>query len=327
LGLVALSNYVLSCRHQNAIAKTVQAFAAYIFIAGILMKRISPIIFLLATAIILQACDSNKSVPGEDKKQAVQAAAGYGEAAPAFATILAGDHRTAENKARDIYRHPVETLGFFGLKPDTTVVEIWPGGGWYTEIIAPYVRDKGKYIAAGFDPDSEIEFIRQAAARYQAKLAEHPELYDQVESAVLMPPDKLDFVSPESVDLILTFRSIHNWMPRGNQDAMAAAMYKALKPGGVLGVVEHRGIPSVPQDPEAKTGYINQEFAIEIFEKAGFVLNGSSEINANPADTKDHPEGVWTLPPTLRLKEQGRETYLGIGESDRFTLRFIKPGN
>ena len=259
--------------------------------------------------------------------QAVQAAAGHGEEAPAFATILAGDHRTAENKARDVYRHPVETLGFFGLKPDTTVVEIWPGGGWYTEIIAPYVRDKGKYIAAGFDPDSEIEFIRQAAARYQAKLAEHPELYDQVEPAVLMPPDKLDFVPPESVDLILTFRSIHNWMPRGNQDAMAAAMYKALKPGGVLGVVEHRGIPAVPQDLEAKTGYINQEFAIEIFEKAGFVLNGSSEINANPADTKDHPEGVWTLPPTLRLKEQGRETYLGIGESDRFTLRFIKPSN
>ena len=333
MGLVALSNYVLSCMHQNAIAKTVQAFAAYIFIAGILMKRISPIIFLLAIAIVLSACgnngnnNSNGSAPGEDKMQAVQAAAGHGEEAPAFATILAGDHRTAENKARDVYRHPVETLGFFGLKPDTTVVEIWPGGGWYTEIIAPYVRDKGKYIAAGFDPDSEIEFIRQAAARYQAKLAEHPELYDQVEPAVLMPPDKLDFVPPESVDLILTFRSIHNWMPRGNQDAMAAAMYKALKPGGVLGVVEHRGIPAVPQDLEAKTGYINQEFAIEIFEKAGFVLNGSSEINANPADTKDHPEGVWTLPPTLRLKEQGRETYLGIGESDRFTLRFIKPSN
>jgi predicted methyltransferase len=292
------------------------------------MNRISPNIALLAVAIILSACgnkNGNDSLPEDDKAQAVQAAAGNGADAQALTEILAGEHRSDDNRARDIYRHPVETLGFFGLKPDTTVVEIWPGGGWYTEIIAPYVRDQGKYIAAGFDPDSEIEFIRQAAVRYQAKLAEYPDRYGQAEMAVLMPPDKLDFVAPESVDLILTFRSIHNWMPRGNEDLMLAAMYKALKPGGVLGVVEHRGIPAVPQDPQAKTGYVNQEYAVELIEKAGFVLNGSSEINANPADTKDHPEGVWTLPPTLRLKEQGKEIYLGIGESDRFTLRFIKP--
>jgi predicted methyltransferase len=299
---------------------------------GTVMNRISLNIALLAVAIMLSACSNNNgnkngndSLPGDDKAQAVQAAAGNGADAQALTEILAGEHRSDDNRARDIYRHPVETLGFFGLKPDTTVVEIWPGGGWYTEIIAPYVRDQGKYIAAGFDPDSEIEFIRKAALRYQAKLAEYPDRYGQAEMAVLMPPDKLDFVAPESVDLILTFRSIHNWMPRGNEDLMLAAMYKALKPGGVLGVVEHRGIPAVPQNPEAKTGYVNQEYAIEMIEKAGFVLNGSSEINANPADTKDHPEGVWTLPPTLRLKEQGREIYLGIGESDRFTLRFIKP--
>ncbi|NOR20493.1 MAG: methyltransferase [Xanthomonadales bacterium] len=259
--------------------------------------------------------------------EAVQAAAGNGEIMQGLAPILAGDHRSAENRARDKYRHPVETLGFFGLQPDTAVVEIWPGGGWYTEIIAPYVREKGKFVAAGFDPESEIEFIRQGVARYQAKLAEHPELYDRVEQAILMPPDKLDIAPPESVDLILTFRSIHNWLPRGNEDEILAAMFKALKPGGVLGVVEHRGIPSVPQDPEAKTGYVNQEYAVELIEKAGFVLNGSSEINANPADSKDHPEGVWTLPPTLRLKEQSKEIYLGIGESDRFTLRFIKPAD
>jgi len=289
------------------------------------MNRISQTILLLAAIVVLQACDGSKRPPAEDNKLAVQAAAGYGPEADTFATILAGDHRSEGNRARDKYRHPVETLGFFGLKPDTTIIEIWPGGGWYTEIIAPYVRDNGKYIAAGFDPDSEIEFIRQGVARYQAKLDEYPELYDRVEQAVLMPPDKLDIAPPESADLVLTFRSIHNWMPRDSQDLMLAAMYRVLKPGGVLGVVEHRGIPSVPQDPEAKTGYVNQEYAIEMIEKAGFVLNGSSEINANPADTKDHPEGVWTLPPTLRLKETGRETYLGIGESDRFTLRFIKP--
>ena len=289
------------------------------------MNRISQAILLLTATVVLQACDSNKRPPAEDNKLAVQAAAGYGPESDSFAAILAGDHRSEANKARDKYRHPVETLGFFGLKPDTTVIEIWPGGGWYTEIIAPYVRDNGKYIAAGFDPDSEIEFIRQGVARYQAKLDEYPGLYDRVEQTVLMPPDMLDIGPPESADLVLTFRSVHNWMPRGSQGLMLAAMYEVLKPGGVLGVVEHRGIPSVPQDPEAKTGYVNQEYAIEMIEKAGFVLNGSSEINANPADTKDHPEGVWTLPPTLRLKEQGRETYLGIGESDRFTLRFIKP--
>lgn len=298
------------------------------------MTQITKIILLLLTTIILQACDNNGSSPGiensggppaVENREAVQAAAGNGKIIQGLAPILAGDHRSAENRARDKYRHPVETLGFFGLQPDTAVVEIWPGGGWYTEIIAPYVREKGKFIAAGFDPESEIEFIRQGAARYQAKLAEHPELYDRVEQAILMPPDKLNFVPPESVDLILTFRSIHNWLPRGNEDEILAAMFKALKPGGVLGVVEHRGIPSVAQDPEAKTGYVNQQYAIDLIEKAGFMLNGSSEINANPADTKDHPEGVWTLPPTLRLKEQGKDTYLGIGESDRFTLRFIKP--
>jgi predicted methyltransferase len=300
------------------------------------MTQITKIILLLLTTVILQACDNSGSSPGDENSgdppaventEAVQAAAGNGEIMQGLAPILAGDHRSAENRARDKYRHPVETLGFFGLQPDTAVVEIWPGGGWYTEIIAPYVREKGKFVAAGFDPESEIEFIRQGVVRYQAKLAEHPEQYDRVEQAILMPPDKLDFVPPESVDLILTFRSIHNWLPRGNEDEILAAMFKALKPGGVLGVVEHRGIPSVPQDPEAKTGYVNQEYAVELIEKAGFVLNGSSEINANPADSKDHPEGVWTLPPTLRLKEQDREIYLGIGESDRFTLRFVKPAD
>jgi predicted methyltransferase len=240
-------------------------------------------------------------------------------------SVLAGDHRAPENSQRDKYRHPLETLNFFSVTPDSTVVEIWPGSGWYTEILAPYLRDDGRYIAAGFDPESEIEFIRMAAGRYQAKLDANPELYDQVETAVLMPPDKLDFVEPESIDVILTFRSLHNWMPRASQDMMLGAMYRALKPGGVLGVVEHRGNPAIPQNPEANTGYVNQDYAVEMIEKAGFVLNGSSQINANPADSKDHPEGVWTLPPTLRLKEDRRDEWLEIGESDRFTLRFIKP--
>lgn len=279
----------------------------------------------LVCVAALQACDGGDQARVEDPEKVVQATVADSPSSDLLTGILAGDHRSSDNKARDKYRHPEETLRFFGLRPDSTVVEVWPGAGWYTEIIAPYVRAKGRFIAAGFDPESEIEFIRRGVAAYQAKLGEWPDLYDRVELAVLMPPEKLDFAPPDSVDIILTFRSIHNWMPRSMQDQMLGAMYKALKPGGVLGVVEHRGAPSVPQDPKAATGYVNQEYAIEMIERAGFVLNGSSEINANPADVKEYPEGVWTLPPTMRLGDQDAEIYRKIGESDRFTLRFIKP--
>ena len=284
-------------------------------------------IMMLALGLVLVGCNGAPPPVTGDAVEAVQATVDSASAQNPMVEILAGEQRSPENKERDKYRHPAETLGFFGLQPNSRVVEIWPGGGWYTEIIAPYVRESGSYLAAGFDPESDIEFIRQAAERYQVKLQEYPDLYDRVEMAVLMPPDKLDFAAPDSVDLILTFRSIHNWMPRGSQDMMIAAMYRALKPGGVLGVVEHRGLPAIPQNPEANTGYVNQEYAIEMIEKAGFVLNGSSEINANPADTKEYPEGVWSLPPTLRLGDEDRDTYLGIGESDRFTLRFVKPAD
>ncbi len=263
--------------------------------------------------------------------QAACASGGSGSASKDIATVvnldsaLAGEHRSAANSARDEWRHPAETLGFFGLAPDLTVMEIWPGGGWYTEVLAPYLRDGGKYVAAGWDPDSEIPFIKNAVASYQSKLDANPEVYDKVQMGVLMPPNKLEPVPAGSVDLVVTFRNIHNWMPRDSQAMMLGAMYAALKPGGVLGVVEHRGDPSVTQDPKAKSGYVNEQYAIEMIEAAGFVFDAKAEINANPADTKDHPEGVWTLPPTMRLKDQDRDKYLGIGESDRFTLRFIKP--
>jgi predicted methyltransferase len=299
------------------------------------MNRISLLVALCLMAI-LQACDRDttdqlasvtpeSSQSAANPEQPVDKVSQVVTVEDTMAAILAGDHRSASNKARDQYRHPAETLAFFGLRPDSTVMEIWPGEGWYTEIIAPYVRGQGRFIAAGFDPESEIEFVRKGAAKFKAKLDANPELYDHVEMAVLMPPDKLELAPPDSIDLILTFRNIHNWMPRGSQDAVIAAMYRALKPGGVVGVEEHRGKASEPQDPEAKTGYVNQEYAISLFEKAGFVLDGTSEINANPADMKNYPEGVWTLPPTLRLGEENRDAYLAIGESDRFTLRFIKP--
>ena len=233
--------------------------------------------------------------------------------------------RSEKNSARDAYRHPKETLESFGLTPETHVVEIWPAGGWYTEIIAPYVNESGKYYAAQWDPESDSEFVQRRLKAFQKKLAARPDLYANVEMTVLMLPDKFEVAPPESVDLIVTFRNVHNWMARDAADQVFAAMYMALKPGGVLGVVEHRGDPNVEQDPKAASGYVNQDYTIEMAERAGFALDASSEINANPRDIKDYAEGVWTLPPTYRLKDQDREKYEAIGESDRFTLRFIKP--
>ncbi len=242
-----------------------------------------------------------------------------------LAQLAVGEHRSHDNIARNIYRHPVDTLAFFGLRDDMTVVEIAPGGGWYTEIIAPFVKDKGQYYAAGFDETSESEFVRKATARFKAKLAEHPELYDKVVMTPLAPPDNAEIAPPGSADIVLTFRNVHNWMDAGTVDGVFAAMFQALKPGGILGVVEHRGNPDVAQDPKAKSGYVNEAYAIALAQKAGFELVNKSEINANPNDSKDYEGGVWTLPPTLRLKEKDRERYLGIGESDRMTLKFVKP--
>jgi predicted methyltransferase len=243
----------------------------------------------------------------------------------ALKAVAAGKHRADANKARDPYRHPVETLSFFGIRDDMTVVEIFPGGGWYTEILAPFLKEKGTYYAAGLDPDSSSEFARRSARAFQDKLDADPALYGKVKISVLAPPDKTAIAPPGSADLVLTFRNIHNWMGAGIADQVFAAMYKALKRGGVLGVVEHRGNPAVPQDPKAESGYVNQEYAIKLAEKAGFRFVESSEINANPKDTKDHPKGVWTLPPTFAMKDQDRDKYRAIGESDRFTLKFVKP--
>lgn len=267
----------------------------------------------------------NYSVMGLVSIIAVLSACGGSEPGPSLSEITAGDHRLEENSARDAYRHPVAALEFFSIRSDMTVVEIWPAAGWYTEVIAPYLNDNGRFIAAHWDPESEIPFLQRGVKAYQEKLAAHPSVYGNVEMAVLMYPDKMDFVPPGSVDMVLTFRSIHNWMGRDYADDMFAAMYKALKPGGILGVVEHRGNPDVPQDPKAASGYVNQDYAIALAEQAGFELVATSEINANPKDTKDYETGVWTLPPTMRAGDQDREKYLAIGESDRFTLKFAKP--
>jgi predicted methyltransferase len=240
-------------------------------------------------------------------------------------SILEGAQRSAAHKARDEYRHPRETLLFFGLRPEMQVLEIWPDpDGWYTEVIAPLVRDRGKYYAAVLDAAPGNANQEKRVADYQAKLAGRPDLYDRV-AVVKLPNDGSDIVQPGTVDMIVTFRNVHNWMARGQAQKAFAQMFRALKPGGTLGVVEHRGDPAKPQDPQAKSGYVNEQYAIELIEAQGFKLVAKSESNANLRDTKDYEQGVWTLPPVYRLGDKDREKYTAIGESDRFTLRFVKP--
>ncbi len=242
----------------------------------------------------------------------------------ALDNILAGSQRSPENSARDAYRHPKETLLFFGIRPEMRVLEIWPEPGWYTEILAPLLREHGKYVAAVIAADPQSKYVTDRLAAYQQKLASNPQIYGAVE-VVTFPKDGRDVVSPGSLDMVVTFRNIHNWMAGGYAEQAFATAYKALKPGGVLGVVEHRGNGAAPQDPTAKSGYVNEDYAIRLIEGQGFRLVGESQVNANPKDTKDYEQGVWTLPPSYRLGEKDREQYAAIGESDRFTLKFIKP--
>jgi predicted methyltransferase len=244
--------------------------------------------------------------------------------AAALDNILAGNQRSAANSARDRYRHPKETLLFFGIRPEMKVLEVWPEPGWYTEIIAPLVRERGRYYAAVIAPDPDSKYVSERLSNYQQKLAASPAVYGAVE-VVTMPTDGGDVVPPGTLDMVVTFRNIHNWMARDSAEKVFATAYRALKPGGVLGVVEHRGNAAVAQDPKAKSGYVNEDYAIRLIEGQGFRLVGESQVNANPRDTKDYEQGVWTLPPSYRLGDTDRQKYADIGESDRFTLKFVKP--
>jgi predicted methyltransferase len=246
---------------------------------------------------------------------------------PALQALADGEHRSAEHKARNTYRHPAETLAWFGITEDMTVVEISPGSeGWYMEILAPFLKDKGKYYAAGPDAESSVAYIQDSLKSMNEKIAGNPDLYGAVIVTELAPQAGKTTIAPEgSADMVLTFRNVHNWMSGGYTDAVFAAMYKTLKPGGILGLTEHRGNPDVEQDPKAASGYVTEAETIKLAEAAGFKLVDRSEINANPKDTKDYEGGVWTLPPRLRLGDKDREKYVAIGESDRMTLKFVKP--
>ncbi|MEH1765729.1 MAG: class I SAM-dependent methyltransferase [Nostoc sp.] len=235
-------------------------------------------------------------------------------------TILNSSHRSEQNRLRDKYRHPTQTLEFFGLRPNMTVVELWPGNGWYTEILAPFLAPKGQLIVTNLANSAS-----KPALAFQEKLAANPEIFGKVKVAQINPPNELTLAPDNSVDIVVTFRNIHNWVKAGYAEQVYAAAYKALKPGGILGVEEHRALARTSLEESIKTGYMSEDGVIAAVEKVGFKLVGKSEINANPKDTKDYPGGVWTLPPTLSQGQKDRQRFLNIGESDRMTLKFIKP--
>jgi predicted methyltransferase len=240
---------------------------------------------------------------------------------------ISSPSRTAKVTARDQYRHPLETLRFFGLRPNQTVVEIWPGRGWYMEILAPYLRDQGKYYAAIEAPDvaGATKETKENAAALRQRIADDPAHFGKVVVTGLHPPQLTEICPPGTADLVLTFRNVHNWLETGQQQAQFNAFFKALKPGGVLGVVEHRAKPGTSLEEMRKSGYMDEDYIKKLAATAGFRFDAESPINNNPKDTKDYPDGVWTLPPTLTLRDKDRDKYLAIGESDRMTLRFVKP--
>lgn len=240
--------------------------------------------------------------------------------------VLSMPHRTPEERARDRYRHPAETLEFFGLRSGMTVMELWPGRGWYTRVLGPLLREHGTLILATPDPDGAPGFRREGARLLTAEVRAHPDVYGQPRPAVLDPPARIDLGPDGSVDVVLTFRNFHNWLRDGTDESVVVAAFRVLRPGGVFGVVDHRARPGTSRATMARSGYVTEEHVITRATEAGFELDARSDVNANPADTADYVEGVWALPPTLRAGPANRQRYLAIGESDRMTLRFVKPG-
>ncbi|WP_297833960.1 methyltransferase [Thermomonas sp.] len=278
---------------------------------------------LTALVACLALAGAALAVPPQDAPAPAATPATPGAALDA---ALAGAWRAPADVLRDRYRHPGQTLAFFGVQPDETVIEVTPGGGWYADILAPYLRARGHYVAATWDD----AIAGQPGYRYalnktlREKFAAHPETYGQPEVR-LFDATAPSFGPPESADTVLTFRNAHNWVADGNAEAYFKAFFAVLKPGGVLGVVDHRARSGTDLDTMKTSGYLTEALIVDLATRAGFVLDDRSEINANPADTKDHPNGVWTLPPTNRHDAADDAKYAAIGESDRMTLRFRKP--
>lgn len=279
------------------------------------MKAMTQMMTAAAATLLLMACGD--SAPTATKPDAMTLTQAVNE----------NPARSPENLKRDVYRNPIDTLTFFDVQPDMTVVEIWPGGGWYTEILAPYLKAEGQLYAAHFPQSETRDFYVKSRQKFIDRVATD-EAFSAIEVTEFSPAEDSVIAPPGSVDRVLTFRNLHNWYMGGGQEAIEAAFgtfYKALKPGGILGVVDHR-LPEQRADTDQdSSGYMKQSLAIAAAEAAGFVLVEESNINANPKDTADYARGVWSLPPTLSLGEQERERYQNIGESDRFTLKFQKP--
>ena len=291
------------------------------------MKRL-----LLAALIpgLLAACSTTTPVAGAADDTGAQAAAAASEAHPvvaadAFDAVLAGAWRDPKNTARDVYRHPRDTLAFFAVGADDTVIEITPGGGWYAEILAPYLRERGHYVAAVWDDaiPGQPGYRYRLNKELRAKFAGNAAVYGTPDVRVFDPKAPV-FGPAASADTVLTFRNAHNWVADGNADAYFKAFYDVLKPGGTLGVVDHRAKPGTDLETMKKSGYLTEALVIEHARKAGFTLEAQSEVNANPKDTTDHPNGVWTLPPNNNHDPADDARYKAIGESDRMTLRFRK---
>ncbi len=275
-------------------------------------------------ALSLAACGGENAPAAEAQKVAPEVAK-----VDVMAKVLAAPMRS-EAAARDVFRHPAETLEFFGLEAGMTVVEIWPGGGWYADVIAPYLASGGgTYYAAGFDPEGASERTLARIESFKEKYSGNSDVYGDVKVTAFSA--KSGPVAPaDSADMVLTFRNVHNWMRGEFTDKAFADFYTALKPGGILGVVEHRMPTTMEQDAAGTSGYVREDYVITMAEAAGFEFVDSSEINANAADTADHPFGVWTLPPSSRQPREADDTfdpekYKAIGESDRMTLKFRKP--
>jgi predicted methyltransferase len=243
------------------------------------------------------------------------------------AADMEGQHRSDANKARNVYRHPVETLEFFGIADGMSVMEIWPGGGWYTEILAPVMRGHGKLVIATWDPEVEgqAEYRYRLPKEMNQKFTSQAEIYDQVETVFFSPPQSASLGDDSSVDAVVTFRNTHGWIRSGQAQLIFNEFARVLKPGGVLGVVQHRADEGTDLMESAKQGYVSESAVKALAANAGLVFEAASDVNANPMDRKDYPEGVWTLPPSYDLEDQDREIYTAIGESDRMTLRFRKP--
>ena len=288
-----------------------------------------------ALALALAACSQPAAPPAEPVAAAppAQPSPPAPTAEEAFAAkmdaVLAGAHRSDANKARDQYRHPKETLAFFGFGPGLKVVEITPGAGWFTEVLAPALKGDGKLVVAIVDPasagsDNAKAYYEKNNKAYADKLTADPASYGEVE-VVTFDQKAPSFGAAGSADAVYTFRNVHNFTNSGSDGAMFKAFFDVLKAGGTLGVEEHRANPGTDSATSAKSGYVTEDYVIQLATDAGFELVAKSEINANPKDTKDYEGGVWTLPPSLRGDEKDREKYLAIGESDRMTLKFRKP--